>query len=71
MLYANRFDGTNQRLRLAIEETGLCPLVDAPWQPNVTEDRAPMLLSLAAECGLLEKTSDWRYHSARSEGLQP
>lgn len=54
----NRFDGTNQRLRLAIEETGLCSLVSRPWQPNITEDRLPTLLSLAGECGLLKLNSD-------------
>ena len=60
----NRFDGQNQRLRLAIEETGLCSLVDGPWQPTVTEDRLPTLLSLAAECRLIEKTPDGRYQGA-------
>lgn len=50
---ANRFDGQNQRLRIAIEETGLVPLVGSRWQPTVTEDRLPMLMSLAADCGIM------------------
>lgn len=36
----NRFDGRNQRLRLAIEETGLVSLTREPWEPTVTEPTA-------------------------------
>jgi hypothetical protein len=57
----NRFDGQNQRLRLAIEDTGLCSLVDDCWVPTVTEDRLPTLLSLAAESGLLKRLPDGGY----------
>ena len=59
----NRFDGQNQRLRLAIEESGLVPLVSSRWEPTVTEDRLPMLLSLAADCGLLATDGNGRYLS--------
>lgn len=57
----NRFDGQNQRLRLAIEETGLVSLVGSRWAPTVTEDRLPMLLSLAGDCALLDTDGDGRY----------
>jgi len=59
----NRFDGQNQRLRLAIEEIGLVPLVGSRWQPTVTEDRLPMLLSLAADSGILGIDGDGGYLS--------
>jgi hypothetical protein len=59
----NRFDGQNQRLRLAIEEIGLVPLVGSRWQPTVTEDRLPMLLSLAADCTILGTDGDGGYLS--------
>lgn len=59
----NRFDGQNQRLRIAIEETGLVPLVGSRWQPTVTEDRLHMLLSLAADCGILGGGGNGRYLS--------
>lgn len=59
----NRFDGQNQRLRIAIEETGLVPLVGTRWRPTVTEDRLPMLLSLAAGCGVLGVGNDGGYVS--------
>jgi hypothetical protein len=45
----NRFDGENQRLRLTIEETGLCSLIGSPWVPSVTADRLATLLSLDKE----------------------
>lgn len=64
----NRFDGSNQRLRLTIEETGLVPLVGSPWEPNVTEDRLPTLLSLAAGCGLLTKSADNLYGTSNMKG---
>lgn len=51
----NRFDGRNQRLRLTIEETGLAALVRKPWEPSVTEDRLPTLLSLAAQSGIVAR----------------
>lgn len=51
----NRFDGRNQRLRLAIEETGLEALVGKSWEPTVTEDRLPTLLSLAAQSGIIAR----------------
>lgn len=51
----NRFDGRNQRLRLTIEETGLEALVGKPWEPTVTEDRLPTLLSLAAQSGIITR----------------
>lgn len=51
----NRFDGQNQRLRLAIEETGLEALVGKSWEPTVTEDRLPTLLSLAAQSGIIAR----------------
>jgi hypothetical protein len=51
----NRFDGQNQRLRLAVEETGIEPLVDEPWSPTITEDRLATLLSLAQEAGVLNR----------------
>jgi hypothetical protein len=54
----NRFDGRNQRLRLSIEEEGLTCLVDEPWAPTITEDRLPTILSLAADCGLIQKLDD-------------
>jgi hypothetical protein len=57
----NRFDGQNQRLRLTIEETGLEALVSKPWQPTVTEDRLPTLLSLAAQAGLVIGADDRSY----------
>jgi hypothetical protein len=60
----NRFDGQNQRLRLAIEETGLCALVREPLYPAVTEDRLSILLALAGESGLLKKTTDGGYQTA-------
>lgn len=61
----NRFDGCNQRLRLAIEETGLTALVTSPWQPTVTEDRLGTLLSLAAQSGLISSTDDGEYLAFR------
>ncbi|MCF4098641.1 hypothetical protein [Maritalea mediterranea] len=64
----NRFDGRNQRLRLAIEETGLTALVSSPWKPTVTEDRLAMLLSLSAQCGLVSKNSDGEFLS--NEGIE-
>lgn len=57
----NRFDGRNQRLRLTIEETGLEALVAKPWEPTVTEDRLPTLLSLAAQAGLVIGNGDDTY----------
>ena len=60
----NRFDGQNQRLRLAIEETGLVPLVGNRWEPTVTEDKLSMLLSLAADCHLIGTSADGNYQSA-------
>jgi hypothetical protein len=54
----NRFDGQNQRLRLAIEEEGLISLAGKPWEPTVTEDRLATLLKLAADCGLIAKTGE-------------
>jgi len=59
----NRFDGQNQRLRLAIEETGLVSLVGSRWVPTVTEDRLPMLLSLAGDCTILGTDGDGGYFS--------
>lgn len=59
----NRFDGRNQRLRLAIEETGLTALVSSPWEPTVTEDRLAMLLSLSAQSDLVSRTSDGKFLS--------
>lgn len=59
----NRFDGQNQRLRLAIEEAGLVPLIGSPWRPTVTEDRLPMLLSLAADSNIIGRSTDGRYSS--------
>jgi hypothetical protein len=52
----NRFDGQNQRLRMAIEETGIEPLVGEPWTPKITEDRLATLLSLAHEAGIVNRT---------------
>jgi hypothetical protein len=54
----NRFDGENQRLRLAIGDMGLESLVREPWDPIVTEDRLPTLLSLAAETGIIGRAGD-------------
>lgn len=61
----NRFDGRNQRLRLAIEETGLAALVSSPWEPTVTEDRLTMLLSLSAQCGLIGKNFEGEFLNNR------
>jgi hypothetical protein len=60
----NRFDGQNQRLRLAIGDMGLESLVGEPWRPAVTEDRLPTLLSLAAESGIIQGTSDHPHYSS-------
>jgi hypothetical protein len=60
----HRFDGQNQRLRLAIGDMGLESLVGEPWQPVVTEDRLSTLLSLAAESGIIGRTADERYDSS-------
>lgn len=60
----NRFDGENQRLRLAIGDMGLESLVGEPWDPVVTEDRLPTLLSLAAESGIIGRTADDMYYSS-------
>lgn len=57
----NRFDGQNQRLRLTIEETGLEALVGKPWEPTVTEDRLPTLLSLAAQSGIIRRDAEGVY----------
>ncbi|MBF0392498.1 MAG: hypothetical protein HQL38_07440 [Alphaproteobacteria bacterium] len=54
----NRFDGQNQRLRLAIEETGLSHLIGEAWHPTVTADRLATILSLAAECGLVAQVPE-------------
>ena len=51
----NRFDGGTQRLRIAIEEEGLEVLVAKPWQPDITPDRLATILSLMAECELIEQ----------------
>ena len=51
---AGRFDGTVQRLRIAIEEEGLVSMVHEPWKPIVTPDRLATALSLASECGVIE-----------------
>jgi hypothetical protein len=59
----NRFDGQNQRLRIAIEENGVVSLVGSRWEPTVTEDRLPMLLSLAADCSVLRTDGQGRYLS--------
>jgi hypothetical protein len=50
----NRFDGGTQRLRIAIEEEGLQALVGKRWQPYVAADRLGTLLSLMAECELIQ-----------------
>ncbi|PTE20221.1 hypothetical protein C5F48_18705 [Cereibacter changlensis JA139] len=54
----NRFDGRKQRLRLTIEETGLEALIRKPWEPTVTEDRLPTLLSLAAQAGIVSRNEE-------------
>lgn len=54
----NRFDGQNQRLRLSIEEGGLFSLTGKPWEPTVTEDRLPTILTLAGDCGLIRKVGN-------------
>ncbi len=54
----NRFDGQNQRLRLSIEEGGLFSLAGKPWEPTVTEDRLPTILTLAGDCGLIRKVGN-------------
>ncbi|UWQ19067.1 hypothetical protein [Jannaschia sp. M317] len=59
----NRFDGRNQRLRLAIEETGLTALVSSAWVPTVTEDRLAMLLALSAQSEVVSKDSDGEFFS--------
>lgn len=56
-----RFDGESQRLRLTLEEEGLEPLVTKPLAPTVAEDRLAILLSLAADCGLVDPEEDGRY----------
>lgn len=60
----NRFDGRNQRLRLTIEETGLETLVGKSWEPTVTEDRLPTLLSLAAQSGLIVRNDQNAFWAA-------
>jgi hypothetical protein len=62
----NRFEGQNQRLRLTLEEGGLDALVGKPWEPTVTEDRLPTLLSLAAQSRLLMPTGDHRYAAVQA-----
>ena len=49
------------RLRLSIEEDGLVALVDQPWRPAITENRLPIILSLAADCGLIWRDGDEGY----------
>ncbi len=53
-----RFDGRTQRLRICIEEEGLCPLVSRPWRPAVSPDRLDAALALGADCGLIQVTRD-------------
>jgi len=50
---ASRFDGNGQRLRIAIEEEGLVPMVPSPLKPFIGEDRLSMALYLMADCGLI------------------
>jgi len=58
---ASRFDGEKQRLRIAIEEEGLVPLVAFPLQPFVGEDRLSTALSLMADCGLIASSGGGIY----------
>lgn len=53
-----RFDGQKIRLRMILEEDGLETLVRKPWQPALTPDRLPSLLSLLESCGVLYKEND-------------
>jgi len=46
---------------LSIEEDGLVALVDQPWRPAITENRLPIILSLAADCGLIWRDGDEGY----------
>lgn len=55
---ASRFDGQRQRLRIAIEEEGLVPLVHNPLRPFVGDDRLRMALLLAADCGLISMSEE-------------
>lgn len=55
---ASRFDGQRQRLRIAIEEEGLVPLVPRPLKPFVGDDRLEMALLLAVDCGLISKREE-------------
>lgn len=50
----NRFDGGTQRLRITIEEEGLEALVSKPWRPDITADRLGTVLSLMADCELID-----------------
>lgn len=58
---ARRFDGGTQRLRIAIEEEGLTPLIATPLPLRVTPDRLTTALSLMSDCDLIKHTADWRY----------
>jgi hypothetical protein len=57
----SRFDGQRQRLRIAIEEEGLVPLVPHPLKPFVGDDRLKMTLLLATDCGLISMSSEGFY----------
>ena len=57
---AARYTGDAQKLRLSIEEDGLTSLLKTSedlWTPLVTADRLGAVLSLLADCEVLEKIS--------------
>ena len=62
---ARRFDGGTQRLRITIEEEGLTPLTAVPLPLRVTPDRLATALSLMSDCGMVRRTPDWLYSSAK------
>jgi hypothetical protein len=49
-----RYDGGTQRLRISIEEEGLCSLTGDYWRPPVTDDKLSNAVSLMAECNLIK-----------------
>lgn len=53
-----RYETGKQRLRVTIEENGLTSMItsDALWYPQRAPDRIETMLSLVADCGMLENT---------------
>jgi hypothetical protein len=38
--------------------SGISALAGKPWEPTVTEDRLPTILTLAGDCGLIHKAEN-------------